>query len=57
MNTENSFIVSPMCLETYPCQHYVTDTKTGKRTCMSGVDIYKMLNDAGLTNSHFNECC
>ena len=53
--TAEPFIISPSCLQSYPCKHYVTNTKTGKKTLMGGVDILRMLNNAGLSDAHFNQ--
>ena len=35
------------CMESYPCQHMVTID--GKKHCMFGQDIYKMLKEKNLT--------
>jgi hypothetical protein len=41
------FLVDNMCMESYPCQHFVTH-KDGKRTSMSGETIAEHYLNAGL---------
>ena len=46
--------VSEICLETYPCQHYVEDTSTGHKFRIFGHNFYTMLENEGLSHEHFN---
>jgi hypothetical protein len=46
--------ISTMCLETFPCQHFVENTETGETYRINGGEIFKMLRDDGLSDNHFN---
>jgi len=45
--------ISDLCLLTYPCQHFVTNTETGEASRMSGDKIFCMLRDEKLSHPHF----
>jgi hypothetical protein len=47
--------ISNMCLQTYPCKHRVYNKETGVSSIKSGVAIYSMLKNEGLSHEHFNE--
>lgn len=46
------YIIERRCYQTYPCQHYVTDTETGIRKRTLGSNIYKMLVKDGLEKTY-----
>ena len=52
--TIGNYIISNMCMETYPCQHNYMDIRTGVVSSGSGPSIYQMLKDDGHSDSHFN---
>lgn len=46
-----NFEVGEMCLESYPCQHYVImkyDDGSSKTILMNGIDIYKLYQSYNL---------
>lgn len=46
--------ISDMCLESYPCQHYIRlENKTAR--LMSGADIYCLFKSEGLSDPHINQ--
>lgn len=46
--------VSEICLQTYPCKHYVEDTSTGHKCIIFGHKFYTMLENDGLSHEHFD---
>lgn len=54
MFAQDTVYVSSQCLQTYPCQHYVTFS--GKEKLMWGGEIYNLYNSLGLpVPKHFQE--
>ena len=47
------FEISNLCLETYPCQHYVR-FQNGNTVRMGGADIHCLLKSNGLSDVHFD---
>lgn len=47
------FEISNVCLESYPCEHYVR-FKTGGGVTMGGVEIHCLLKSSGLSDPHFD---
>lgn len=54
MSTIGKYSIGDMCMLTYPCQHYVTNSETNETTLMSGDNIYEMLTKEGLSDEHFD---
>jgi hypothetical protein len=50
-----NYYVSNICLETFPCQHYIKTSLFGKETHMFGDDIYRMCKNCGITDKHFEQ--
>ena len=46
--------ISDLCFSSYPCQHYVKNTVTGRTKSMYGHDIYILLKDIGKSDKHFD---
>jgi hypothetical protein len=46
--------ISDLCIQLYPCQHYVKHIKTGKTYRLYGDHICKLLKKDGLSHSHFD---
>lgn len=55
-DTVGKYRISTICLQSYPCQHYVVDTTTGKADVLTAVDMYKMLEREGLYYEHVAYC-
>lgn len=53
--TIGKYEISDLCLLSYPCQHYIKNTETGESSRMSGANIFCMLRDDGLSDTHFND--
>jgi hypothetical protein len=53
--TVGKYKISDLCLQSYPCQHYVTNTETGKSGRLFGDEIYCMLRDDGISDEHFDK--
>ncbi len=63
MNQQNKFDgyyktgnynISELCLETYPCKHYVMDCDGGNCRLLKGDEIYRLLKKDGIQNDpHF----
>ena len=54
--TYGNYEISNICLESYPCQHYVIDKKTGNKKLLLGTDILALLdkeNIKNITDTHF----
>lgn len=49
------YMISDICFETYPCQHYVTNINTGESSRISGATIFCMLRDDKLSHPHFDK--
>ena len=48
--------ISTLCLQTYPCKHYVVDTEKGNDIgTLSGDRIFCMLRDEGISDPYFDE--
>ena len=47
--------VSKVCLETYPCQHHITDMTIGDKFMSYGSHFYIKLRDEGLSHPHFDK--
>ena len=47
------YLIKNICLQTLPCQHYVTDTRTGKTTLMLATDVLRLLDAEKITAPHF----
>jgi hypothetical protein len=47
--------ISNLCLESYPCQHFVYTDDGEPPTRMRGDEIYYMLKKDGLSSSHFDK--
>ena len=47
--------VSVMCLQTYPCKHYIRKRGEEKFGIQLGDDIYWMLKEQGIHDNHFEE--
>ena len=45
--------ISNICLETYPCQHYVK-FKNGETKILFGDKIYRLFKSEGLTDPHID---
>ncbi len=56
--TVGKYKISLICLQSYPCKHYIMDTTvTPEKTILQGaVDIYLMLEKEGLSHEHFDYC-
>ena len=52
--TIGAYQVSVVCLQTYPCKHYV-HFKNGGSKLMLASDIYRMLQTDGISDKHFDE--
>ena len=48
------FYISNLCLETYPCKHYIK-LKNGETKLMRGDDIYKLFHKNGIKDDHFDK--
>ena len=53
-NIIGKYEISDICLQSYPCQHYVKNIETGTAQLMFGDNIYSMLKNDGLTYPHFD---
>lgn len=47
------YSITGICLQTYPCQHWVTNKETNKVNLMWGDQIYTMLSKERLSHPHF----
>ena len=52
-----NYEISDICFLSNPCLHYVKDLRTGEAREMNGCEIYKLLEQDGLSNPHFNKHC
>jgi hypothetical protein len=55
--TVGSYEISKMCLQSYPCQHCIgkVGDNRGEYSLLSGCDIYKLLLEEGISDSHFDD--
>jgi len=51
--TVGKFQISDLCLQTYPCKHYII-FENGDKAMMSGDKIYTLLTDNQLSDDHFH---
>jgi hypothetical protein len=55
INGKQYMVDMNMCLETYPCQHYVRNIDDNTFCIMSAVDIYNILKKQGIKHDHFEQ--
>jgi hypothetical protein len=49
-----SYMISTLCLGSYPCKHSVIDLTKGEKLYLNGVAIYERLQSQGVSHSHFD---
>ncbi len=45
--------ISNICLQSYPCQHYVIDKESGEERRLFGTDVLRLLDKENIQSSHF----
>lgn len=48
--------IQEFCMESFPCQHCIEDTRTGKIFRLRGDEIFVMLRNDGFSHPHFEYC-
>ena len=51
--TVGKYKISNICLQTYPCKHYIT-FENGETEMMSGDEIYRLFKSEGLYDKHID---
>lgn len=49
-----NYMISTLCLGSYPCKHTVLDLTTGEKLYLNAVAIYERLHAHGLNHPHFD---
>ncbi len=47
------YLISTLCLGSYPCKHNVIDLNKGEKMYLNAVAIYERLQGHGMTHPHF----
>lgn len=47
------YLISTLCLGSYPCKHNVIDLNKGEKLYLNAVAIYERLQSQGMTHPHF----